>query len=140
MQHPSEIYNSLIILAWHFSFSFYVRITVLSREVEYLFWIWMNLDTVYGKTTCEWHTDDIRVHTSEVRMTYEYIQVTYGWHTSDVRMTYKYIRATYGHHTGIYEWHTDDIRVHTSDIRMIHVPDPPLITIFGKATFVSKLK
>ena len=37
---------------------------------------------VYGKTTYEWHTDGIRVHTSDIRMTYEYIRVTYGWHTS----------------------------------------------------------
>ena len=106
MQHPSEIYNSLIILAWHFSFSFYVRITVLSREVEYLFWIWMNLDTVYGKTTYEWHTDDIRVR-------YGWHTNTYKWHTDD-------IRVTYGWHTSTYERHTDAIRVYTSDIRMTY--------------------
>ena len=49
-----------------------------------------------------WHTDDIRVYTSDMRMTYEYIRVTHGWNSS------------------IYEWHTNDIwiRVHTSDIRM----------------------
>ena len=40
------------------------------------------LKRVHGKTTYEWHTDDIRVHTSHVRMTYEYTRVTYGWHTS----------------------------------------------------------
>ena len=39
-------------------------------------------------------------------------------HTSDIRMTYEYIWVTYGWHTSTYEWHTDDIRVHTNDIRM----------------------
>ena len=120
MQHPSEIYNSLIILACNFSFSFYVRITVLSREVEYLFWIWMNLCTVYGKTTYEWHTDDIRVHTSDIRMTYEYIRVRYGWHTSTYKWHTDDIRVTYGWHTSTYERHTDAIRVYTSDIRMTY--------------------
>ena len=57
---------------------------------------------VHGKTTYEWHTDNIRVHTSDIRMTHEYIRVTYGWYTST------------------YEWHTDDIQVHTSDIRMAY--------------------
>ena len=33
---------------------------------------------VHGKTTYESHTDDIRVHTSDIWMTYEYIRVTYG--------------------------------------------------------------
>ena len=70
---------------------------------------------VHGKTTDDWHTDDIRV--------------TYGWHTSGIRVTYEYIRLTYGWHTSTYEWHTSDIRltydwhmsdirVHTNDIRM----------------------
>ena len=76
----------------------------------------------------------VKPHTSDTRMTYEYIGVTCGWHmstyewhtddirvhTSDIRMTYEYIRVTYGWHTSIYEWHTDDIRAHTSDIRMTH--------------------
>ena len=50
--------------------------------------------------------------------------VHYSWrfmvklHTSDIRMTYEYIWVTYGWHTSTYEWHTDDIRVHTNDIRM----------------------
>ena len=56
--------------------------------------------TIHGKTTYEWHTDDIRIHTSDIRMTYEYIPVTYGWHirvhTSDIRMTC--------------DWHTDDMQ------------------------------
>ena len=76
----------------------------------------------------------VKLHTSDIRMTYEYIRVTYGrhasayeWHTddirvhtSDIRMTYEYIRVTYGWHTSTYEWHTDDIRVHTSGIQMTY--------------------
>ena len=58
--------------------------------------------TIHGKTIYEWHTDDIRVHTSDIWMTYEYIRVTYGLHTSTN------------------EWHTDNIRVHTRDIRIIY--------------------
>ena len=57
---------------------------------------------VHGKTTDEWHTNDIQGHTIDIRITYEHILVTYGWHTST------------------YEWHTDDIQVHTSDIRMTY--------------------
>ena len=45
---------------------------------------------VHGKTTDEWHTNDILVH-----------RVTHGWHTSDIRvhtsdipMTYEYKRVT----------------------------------------------
>ena len=30
--------------------------------------------------TYEWHTDGIRVHTSDIGMTYKCIQVLYGWH------------------------------------------------------------
>ena len=41
-------------------------------------------------------------------------------HTSDIRMIYEYIRVTYGWHTSTYERHTDDIRVHTSDIRLTY--------------------
>ena len=70
-----------------------------------------------------WHTDDIQVHTSDMRMTCDY----YEWHTdnirvhtSDIRMTFEYIRVTYGWHTTIYEWHTYDIKVHTSDIQMTY--------------------
>ena len=33
---------------------------------------------VHGKTTDELHTNDIRLHTSDIRMTYE-------WHTDDIR-------------------------------------------------------
>ena len=56
--------------------------------------------TVHGKITDAWQTNDIRVHTSDIRVTYKYIRVTSGWHTSS------------------YEWYTDDIRVHTSDMRI----------------------
>ena len=56
------------------------------------------LKMAHGKTTYEWDTDDIRVHTSDTGMTYEYIRVTYGWHTVT------------------YEWHTDDIQVHIDKI------------------------
>ena len=73
-------------------------------------------NVVHGKTTYEWHTDDMRVHTSNIRISYEYIRVTYGWHTS----TYECIGVTYGWHTGTYEWNTDGIRVHTSDIWMTY--------------------
>ena len=41
-------------------------------------------------------------------------------HTSDTRMTYEYIRVTYGWHTSAYEWQKNDIRVCTSGIRMTH--------------------
>ena len=92
------------------------------------------LQTVYGKTTDKWYMDGIRVHTSDIQMTYEHIRVTCGWyastyewdtddmqvHTSDIRVKYEYIPVTYGWHTDTYEWHTDDIRVHTSDIRMTY--------------------
>ena len=39
-------------------------------------------------------------------------------HTSNIRMTYKYIRVIYGWHASTYERHTDDIQEHPSDIRM----------------------
>ena len=40
--------------------------------------------------------------------------------TSDIRVTYEYIRRTFGCHTSTYEWQRDDIRVHTSNIRMTY--------------------
>ena len=52
--------------------------------------------------TYEWRTDDIRVHGSNIRITYEYIRVIYGWNTSTC------------------EWHTNGIRVHTSGICMTY--------------------
>ena len=86
------------------------------------------MKTVHGKTTYEWHTDDIPVHTSDIRMTYEWHASTYEWHADDIRvhrsniqMTYEYIRVTNEWHTSAYEWHMDDIRVHTSDIRMTYM-------------------
>ena len=41
-------------------------------------------------------------------------------HTSDIRMTYEYIRVTCRWHASIYEWHTKEIRVHTSDIQVTY--------------------
>ena len=41
-------------------------------------------------------------------------------HTSDIRMTYEHIRVTYGWHTSTYECHMDDIRVHMNDISMTY--------------------
>ena len=76
----------------------------LKTDYERLELHWNSM--VHGKTTYEWHTDDIQVHTSG--------------YMNDIRMTYEYIRVTYGRHTSTYEWHTDDIRVHTSDIRMTY--------------------
>ena len=32
----------------------------------------------HSKATDESYTDDTQVHTSDIRMTYEYIRVTYG--------------------------------------------------------------
>ena len=40
---------------------------------------------VRGKTRYEWHTDDIGVHTSDMRMTYEYIRLKNEWHTNTYR-------------------------------------------------------
>ena len=51
--------------------------------------------------------DDVRVHTNDIRMAYEYIRVAYGWHTST--MTYYAIQV-----------HTSDIPLDTIDIRMIY--------------------
>ena len=90
---------------------------------------------VHGKTTDKWHRNDIRVHTSDIGMTYKYLRVTYGWHmstyewhtddirehTSDTWMTYEYIQVTYGRHTSTCAWHKESIRVHKSDIRMKYV-------------------
>ena len=74
-------------------------------------WHTDDIRVTYGwhTSTYEWHTDDIRVHTSDIRMAYEYI-----------RVAYEYIRVTYGWHKITYEWHTNDIRIHTSDIRMTY--------------------
>ena len=37
---------------------------------------------VHGKTTFEWHTNDIRVHKSDIQTTCECIWVICKWHTS----------------------------------------------------------
>ena len=67
----------------------------------------------------------VKAHTSDIRMTYEYIPVTCGWHTSTYQWHTDDIRvhtSTYRWHTSTYEWHTDDIRVHTDDIQ-VHMSD-----------------
>ena len=51
----------------------------------------------------EWHTGDIRVRTSDIQVTYECIWVAY--------LTYEYIQVTYGWHTRAHEWHEEDISV-----------------------------
>ena len=43
-------------------------------------------------STYEWHTNDIGVHTSDIRMTTS----TYQWYTDDI---HEYIQVTYGWHT-----------------------------------------
>ena len=60
----------------------------------------------------------VKPQTSDIRMTYEYIRVTYGWHTSDVRMTDEYIGVHTNDILTIYEWHTSDIRITYEIIRM----------------------
>ena len=62
-------------------------------------------------STYEWHTDDI--HTSDIRMAFKYMHIIMRAHGSGMQMTYEYIGVTY-------EWHTSDTRVHTIDIRMIY--------------------
>ena len=42
------------------------------------------------------------------------------FHTSDIRMTYEYMRVTCVWHTSTYEWHINDIRAYTSDTRMTY--------------------
>ena len=56
--------------------------------------------TVHGKTTDEWHTDDIRVHTSDIWMTYEWHTSTSDWDTNGIRV------------------HIDKTQAHANDMRM----------------------
>ena len=91
------------------SWSSFCRKSVINN-FAFLWHVWW----VHGKTTYEWQMDDLRVHpmtyrwhtstsewymddilvyTFEIRMTYEYIRVTYKWH--DMRMTF--------------EWQTNDM-------------------------------
>ena len=88
-----------------------IVITIMTLET-------MDFISVHGKTTYKWHTDDIRVHTSGIWVTYEWHTSTYEWHTNDVRvhtsdfrMTYEYIRVTYGWHMSTYEWDTNNMRI-----------------------------
>ena len=57
---------------------------------------------LFNRFTVEWHTDDIQVHMSDIRVTFKYIQVAYRWNKST------------------YDWHTDEMRVHASGIRMTY--------------------
>ena len=72
-----------------------IVITIMTLET-------MDFISVHGKTTYKWHTDDIQVHTSDIRLTYEWRTSTYKWlsddirvNTSHIRMTYEYVRVTY---------------------------------------------
>ena len=100
------------------------------------FWLW----TPWDKTSHIYKLKDIRkrfivkLNTSDIRMTCEYIQVTYGCHTStkEWHITYEYIRVACGWHTSdiqvVYGWHTSTYKHgespwykwHTSDIRMTY--------------------
>ena len=62
---------------------------------------WTSL--VHGKNTYECHTGDIRVHTSDIRMTCE-------WHTDDIRLHTSDIQMTYEWYTSTYDWHVNDWR------------------------------
>ena len=78
-------------------------------------------------------------HTSDIQMTYEYLEVTYEFirviyrcladdirvYTSDIRIIYKYIRVTYDWHTSTYErrtstfeWHTRPYEWHTNAMKL----------------------
>ena len=70
--------------------------------------------------TYEWHTStyEWHWHADDIRVTYEWHASTYEWHmdqiqvhTSDIRMTYEYIRVKYGWCASTYEWHAADIRI-----------------------------
>ena len=77
----------------------YIRVTYKWMTYEYI-------RVTYGwhTSTYEWQMNDIRVHTSDIRMTYEWdtsdIRMTNEWHTSDIRMTF--------------EWYTNDIGIHSA--------------------------
>ena len=48
------------------------------EHVEFsLLLLHISFNSVHGKTTYKWQTDDIRVHMSDIRITCEYIRVTY---------------------------------------------------------------
>ena len=116
-ERPISVKNSLNVLAISISKVIYsLSIISLQGSFDLLYGC---IFPVHAKTTYEWHTDEIRVHTSDIRMIYE----SDDWHmdeirvhTSDIRMTNDYIQVIYGWHTSKCEWHMDDIRVHMSDI------------------------
>ena len=76
----------------------------------------------------EWYKNDVRVHTSNIQMTYEYIRrsydvlictrSTYKWHTNDRRANTKGIRITYEYIRRTYEWHVDKIRMSCDYMQM----------------------
>ena len=90
----SYCFSFSLFFAWHdqhfimFKDSNVFKFTNFSFKTKYN-------NTVHGKATYEWPTDDIWV-------TYRWHTSTYEWHTDDIRV------------------HTDDIRVHTSDIGMTY--------------------
>ena len=88
-------------------------------QMKWLIW-WT---CIHGKSTGEWNTNDIQVHTSDIWMKYKYIWVAYRWHTSDIQVTSRWhtsTRVTSRWHTSTYEWHMDDMRVHMSYIKMTY--------------------
>ena len=77
---------------------------------------------------CEYWTKNVTVLTVWVSMLFKVFTISLDFEnrfmvkpqTSDIWMTYKYIQVTYWWHTNTYKWHTDDIQVHTSDIRVTY--------------------
>ena len=65
--------------------------------------IWITTSE-YIRVTYEWHTGDIRVHTSDIPVTYKWHTGDIQVHTSNIRLTYECIRVTYG-------WYTSDMQI-----------------------------
>ena len=40
---------------------------------QYWLVVFYTFEMVHGKTTYEWHTDDMQVHTSDIQLSYEHI-------------------------------------------------------------------
>ena len=62
---------------------------------------WLKYAQIHRKTTYKWYTGDMRVHTSDIRMTYKYTKVTYrlhkrtpDWHTNDLQLTSNHMGVT----------------------------------------------
>ena len=94
--YPSVVVRHICRIPLLIFLRFIQRIIIAEKKIQ------IKLHVFYGKTTYNCHMDDIRLHTSNIRMAHDYIRATYGWHTST------------------YEWHTDGTRLQTSDIRMAH--------------------